>query len=314
MGGNNSAAEMGPAFGAGIRTRAESVALIAIFSILGAVTAGGKVVHTIGTDILGGPVLCDNLPAVIIILLASASVVAAANVLRVPLATAHAMVGAVLGIGLYVGSVNWHKTALIVAWWIATPVAALVLSFLVSRYAYAALNTRLEQSNIFGLSSPLYRVLITVSGCYLAYSAGSNGLAKAVGPLVGAKVLTAEAAAVMGGIGMAAGAILIGSRLLETVGKGITQLDPLKAVIVELISGTILLFASLYGIPVSLAEIVTCSVIGFSCGISGIRFTSRNAYVKVMARLWPVCPVLTAAMAFGAASLVQPVRVFLAGL
>ena len=314
VGGNNSAAEMGPAYGAGVRSKSEAVLLIAVFSMLGAVLAGGKVVHTVGTDILGGPLLEGNVLAVIIILFAATSIVGLANWLRVPLATAHAMVGAVVGIGIYLGSVNWARMLVIAAWWLATPIVALGLSFWISRYVYRDLEEHLEKSRILERHPWLLRTLITISGCYLAFSAGSNGLAKAVGPLVGAQVMSTEAAAVMGGVGMAAGAVWIGPRLLETVGKGITQLDPLKAVLVEVISGTILMVASFYGIPISLAETVTCCVIGFSCGISGIRFTARNGHVKVMSALWPLCPLLTAFTAFAVAVVLNPVRVFIAGL
>lgn len=314
VGGNNSAAEMGPAYGAGARSKTEAVLLIAVFSMLGAITAGGKVVQTVGTDILGGPLLEGNVLAVIIILFAATSIVGLANVLRVPLATAHAMVGAVVGIGIYLGSVNWGRMAVIASWWVATPVVALTLSFLISRYGYGYLKECLQRSGFLECRLWLLRTLITISGCYLAFSAGSNGLAKAVGPLVGAKVMSSEAAAVMGGIGMAFGAVLIGPRLLETVGKGITQLDPLKAILVELISGTILLVASCHGVPVSLAEIVTCCVIGFSCGLSGIRFTASNGHVRVMSALWPLCPLLTACAALAVAMILRPVRVFIAGL
>ena len=305
---------MGPAYGAGVRSKAEAVVLIAVFSTLGALIAGDKVVKTIATDILGGPVLNGNVLAVVIILLASTAVVAAGNVLPVPLATAHAMVGAVVGVGIYLGSVNWQKTALILAWWLATPLAALVLSFLISRYAYEGLKRRFDESGLASKHSWLYRLLITGSGCYLAFSAGSNGLAKAVGPLVAARVMNLKEAALLGAAGMAVGAIVIGPRLLETVGKEIIRLDPLKAALVEVLGGTIVLAASLAGIPVSLAEIITCCVIGFSCGLSGIRFTSQIQHVRVMSRLWPLSPVLSGLTAFVVAALVSPVRVFLAGL
>ena len=51
VGGNNSAAEMGPAFGAGVRSKKEAVLLIAIFSIMGAILAGGHVVQTVGVTL-----------------------------------------------------------------------------------------------------------------------------------------------------------------------------------------------------------------------------------------------------------------------
>jgi PiT family inorganic phosphate transporter/sulfate permease len=69
VGGNNSATEMGPAFGAGVRTKQEAVILIVIFSMIGAVVAGDKVVNTIGSNIIPGKHQQTHYDAVIIILL-----------------------------------------------------------------------------------------------------------------------------------------------------------------------------------------------------------------------------------------------------
>ena len=75
-------------------------------------------------------------------------------------------------------------------------------------------------------------------------------------------------AAAIAGSGMAIGALIIGHRLLQTVGRQITPIDPLEAVMMELVGDSSCLVASTAGIPVSLAEIITCSVISFGCAHS----------------------------------------------
>lgn len=112
VGGNNSAAEMGPAFGAGVRSKQEAIVLIAVFSMLGALVAGTHVVQTVGGGLLSGAILEQRVGAVVIILLAASSIIALANYLRVPVATSHAMVGSVVGMGIYYGSVNWGKVSM----------------------------------------------------------------------------------------------------------------------------------------------------------------------------------------------------------
>jgi sulfate permease len=307
VGGNNSAAEMGPAFGAGVRSKTEAIFLIAIFSMVGALVAGTHVVHTVGSGIIPGGILEKHFGAVVIILLSASCIIGLANYLCVPVATSHALVGSVVGMGVYYGSVNWEKVGVIIAWWLMTPLASLVISYLLGRYVYM----RLEQS-IANLSAQrtvqlCYRGFITLSGCYMAFSAGANSLAKAVGPVVGAGILLSTWAAMLGGLGMAAGALIIGHRLLQTVGKGITPLDPLKATLIELVSGTIILTASYAGVPVSLAEIVTCAVIGFSCAHTGIRMTAQNQHVRTIYKLWPACPLTTAATSFSIAWLAKTI-------
>lgn len=302
VGGNNSAAEMGPAFGSGIRSRMEAVILIAIFSMAGALLAGGHVVKTIGSDLIGQNALRHDIRNVVAILLSATSIIALANGLRVPIATAHAMVGSVVGLGLYSASVQWHNVGKIVAWWLVTPAAALIVSYLLGRYAFPPLDRRLAPlSQKGGPASMFYRGFVTISGCYMAFNAGSNSLAKAVGPIVGAGILSTQQAAILGGLCMAAGAFVVGHHLMRTVGKEITPLCPLKATMVELVCGTILLIASMAGVPISLAETVTCSVIGFGAAHSGLLLTAQNRHIRRLYVLWPVCPLYTTAVSYGAA-------------
>jgi sulfate permease len=302
VGGNNSAAEMGPAFGSGIRSKMEAVILIAIFSMLGAIFKGDKVVLTIGSGLIGDGPLKGDFRNVIVVLLAASSIIAFANWFRLPVATAHAMVGAVAGLGIFHASVNWHRLSGIVIWWLVTPLSALVISYALGHLVYPALNRKLGPiSHKGGPAHLFYRAFVTLSGCYMAFSAGSNSLAKAVGPIVGAGILSVNHAAVLGGLCMALGAFLVGHRLLHTVGKELTPLDPLKATMVELVCGSILLVASSAGVPVSLAETVTCSVIGFGMAHIGIREMSNNKHLRRIYALWPVCPVYTSIVSYAGA-------------
>jgi sulfate permease len=184
---------------------------------------------------------------------------------------------------------------------LVTPLTSLVISYLLGRYVYRRLERWIASLPAQRTVQLCYRGFITLSGCYMAFSAGANSLAKAVGPVVGAGILPPAWAAVLGGLGMAAGALIVGHRLLHTVGKGIMPLDPLKATLVELVGGTIILSASYAGVPVSLAEIVTCSVIGFSCAHVGIRTTTKNKHTRTIYKLWPACPLTTAATSFSVA-------------
>ena len=104
---------------------------------------------------------------------------------------------------------------------------------------------------------------------------------------------------------MAAGACFVGHRLLHTVGKGITAIDPLKATLIELVCGTIILTSSCAGVPVSLAEIVTCSVIGFASAHAGLGMTAKNLNVRTIYKLWPACPLTSMATSFSIAWLVK---------
>ncbi|MFB3883394.1 MAG: anion permease [Armatimonadota bacterium] len=299
IGANNSAAEMGPAYGAGARSRKQALLLIAIFCTAGAALAGGRVLQNVGKGLVGEHTLAATPVAALIAVVVAQGLILLANVFKVPLSTAHVVVGAMIGLGLYFGSVNIPIAAAMVTWWVATPLVSLASCFLLGRIAYPGLvravgNLRSEQK--------VYRALnwsLTVSGCWMAFAAGSNSLAKAMGPAVGAGALSSHQAAAFGGLGMAAGALLFGRGLLNTVGKEITKMCPICASLVELVSATTVFTASRFGMPVSLAEIVTCGVIGFSLASKGLKETAGNRHVRRMALLWPMAPVASAGLAFG---------------
>ncbi len=299
IGGNNTAAEMGPAYGAGVRSRRQALFLIAIFCTLGAVFAGDRVLHTVGRELIQGRGLAANPAVALVVVIAAIVLIATANFLRVPVSTAHVVVGAIIGVGLFQGATNLSLAFEMVIWWVATPLAALVVCYLLGRVAYPRIVHLIGRLNTERAVYRFLSVLLTLSGCWMAFSAGSNSLAKAMAPAVGAGALQPSSAAIFGGLGMASGALLLGGRTLQTVGKEITRVCPLCAALVELVSATIVFSASRYGMPVSLAEIVTCSVIGFGCAAGGFRKTANNQHVRRMLVLWPVAPVSAATITFG---------------
>ncbi len=294
IGGNNSSVEFGPVYGAGISTKKHVLILSAIFSVIGALVASNKVIHTISVEIFDGAALKDNLIVAIAVLVSATAIIAFANKLRVPIATSHAMVGALAGAACYLGRANTGKLLEILVWWLVTPVVSLVVAFVCGRYLLRDTKEQAPGSSLKG-----WAWFLTLSGCYQAFSAGSNSLAKAIAPVVAAQMMPLQVAVIVGGLGMGIGAIVIGPKLLETVGKEITVLDPVRAGCIQLISGTVVLVSSFSGIPVSLAEITTCAIIGMGSGKNGIRTTFNNRHIAVMAKLWPLCPIMAAAACFG---------------
>lgn len=198
IGANNSAAEMGPAYGSGVRSRREAVALIAVFCTAGATLAGHRVMTTVGQDLVGGGILTGDLTGVLIVVISAMVLIGLANILRVPIATSHAVVGAVVGLGLFYQAVNVPLVAAVVAWWIGTPVLALVLAFATGRFFYPRL---LHAFGRFRSERAVNRVLawsVTLSSCGMAFAAGSNSVAKAMGPAVGAGIFQPSSGAILG--------------------------------------------------------------------------------------------------------------------
>jgi PiT family inorganic phosphate transporter/sulfate permease len=299
IGANNSAASMGAAYGAGARTKREAVVLIAAFALVGALVAGTPVIKTMGKGIIPDTVLTTELGLVIIVLLIAVAFITWANVLSVPVATTHAIVCAMAGLGIYTKSLNTEKFMEIVLWWVVTPFVSFTVNFLIGRFFYARTLNFLIKRYSEGDIVKILGLFLTISGVYVAFSAGANNSANAVGPIVGMGIVDPFVGAVLAGLGMGVGAILFGGRVIETVGKQITEICILRAVSVELVGGTIILFASLMGIPVSLAEIITSGIIGFSCANQGFQQTFENRHVLRIAFFWFLVPFFAVGASYG---------------
>ena len=301
IGGNNAAAAMGAAYGAKARTKKQAVFLIAFFSLLGAILSGGEVINTLGKGIVPGNTI--TLVAAIIAIFSAGVSMFVGNVLKVPISASQAAVGAVAGIGIFFGVLNTGLLTWIAGWWVVTPSLAFLLAYLAGKYLHPRLLVWLVGHESEDQIRKTINVMLTISGCYVAYSAGANNAANAVGPLVGAGFLSQTTGAVVGGLAIGAGAILIGGRILDTVGNDITELCAIRAVFVEFISAIIVHFASMLGVPVALGQIVPAAIIGIGCANKGLM-AARTKTVKKIIVMWLVSPLVAAIIAYSAISLI----------
>ena len=302
IGANNSAASMATAYGAGVRSKREATIIIAIFALLGAVIAGAPVVNTLGKGLVPSEILSSHVGLVFIIFLIAIIFITWANVSRVPVATTHAIVCAIVGVGLYAKSLQVEKFLEIAVWWLVTPVVALVINYLVAKYLYFRTLRYLTDNYNEAVINRILTVLITISGVFVAFSAGANNSANAVGPIVGLGLINSYTGAIIAGVAMGVGALLFGGRVLESVGKEITEICILRAGSVEFTGAAIILAASFSGIPVSIAEIITSGIIGFSIAQQGAGVTARNRHVLRIAFFWIVIPFVAIAMGYALTS------------
>lgn len=305
IGGNNAAAAMGAAYGAKVRTKYQAVILIGIFSLLGAIFSGGAVIKTLGSGILPpGTILLNG---AIVAVGAAGITVFLANMIRIPISTSQAAVGSVVGIGLFYGSskLNLPVLGYIVSWWVVTPVLAFLLAYLMGKYLYTDIMVWLaDHSSSEASINKLLNAFLTISGCYVAYSAGANNAANAVGPFVGAGLVDPLWGAALGGITIGFGALLMGGRVLDTVGKEITELCIIRATFVEFTSAIIVHVASILGVPVSLGEIVAAGIIGIGCANCGMHLVKGEVVKKIMIA-WVISPLLAGVIAFALMNFIQ---------
>jgi PiT family inorganic phosphate transporter len=130
-----------------------------------------------------------------------------------------------------------------------------------------------SEGDRFGSVERVFVVLQILTACAVAFAHGSNDVANAIGPLA-AIVTTVEGADLtskapvqpwmlaVGGLGIVLGLATWGYRVMETVGKKITELTPSRGFSAELAAATTIVLASRLGIPVSTTHTLVGAVLG----------------------------------------------------
>lgn len=298
IGASGTAAAMGAAYGGGaVKNKLFAVTLVAIAAIAGAVIGGGEVVKTIGNGLIHNAITVE----LSIIILASACLTLFyANLVGIPLSTSEVTVGAVVGVGVAYQSVAVTNILIIVAIWIALPFVAFVIAFLLAKIT-PHLEKWLHKTGKPVLVRRILVVFLIVAGCYEAFSAGMNNVANAVGPLVAADIINTTTGIWLGGAFVGLGAILLGGKVLETNGKKITKLSLINGSFVSLTSGTLVIIASLFGIPVPLTQATTMAIFGVGIANHGKKLWDNNV-VKRIVKVWIISPLSSLVVSY---SLVQ---------
>lgn len=290
VGANNAGASMATAYGSNTLSKIKSVSLIFIFVFLGAAFAGEKVIQTVGKEIVNTNLGIVDIKFTFLILLLPILSIAIANILRIPIATTHIVVCTIIGIGLALNSLNSSKVIEITIWWVATPLGLWLVNYLIGKYWYIKIINFLASHSEEQKINRILQYLLISSGCFLAFFAGANNAANAAAPIVARDLVSASDGALIAGLFMALGALFLGGRILETVAKRITDICLIRAISVHLTGGLFLAVASLYGIPISVAEIVTAGIIGFSCASTGFSRTLKKTSVSSILKFWIFAP------------------------
>ena len=279
IGSNDTSNSLGICIGAGIIKLKKAVLLFGFFVLIGIVLQGQKVMKTVGKDLL------EVNPSMLSISLSiSALFIIVSNWKKLPLSTHQVIIGGLTGSGVASGiDVNVVSLLKIVFSWIISPLTAFLFAFII----YQTMEKTLSRLSLFNIERIL-RALLLISGILIAYNTGANELATVLGPVIYSGLIGKMPSFFLGAFFVFLGAILLSSRVIETVGKGITALDPYSGFAAQLGAGScVLLFTSL-GMPIS----TTYCIIG---GISGVGMvkgmkTVRIALIKKMMLNWVLAP------------------------
>jgi PiT family inorganic phosphate transporter len=136
---------------------------------------------------------------------------------------------------------------------------------------------------------------MAMTACIMVFAHGSNDVALATSPLnlifsyskIDHHVLSAKtllnSTLLFGCVGVVAGFLIYGRKVIETVGSGITALTPSRAFAATLSAATTVIIANTLGLPVSATQTLVGAVlgVGLARGIGALNLlVIRNIFMS----------------------------------
>ena len=119
----------------------------------------------------------------------------------------------------------------------------------------------------------IFAQLQVLTACYVAFAHGANDVANAIGPLAAIfSVIKTKSVALqvevplwmlfIGGLAVGGGLVAFGRRVMETIGKNITEITPIRGFCAQFGAATTILICSRLGLPVSTTHVLVGAVVG----------------------------------------------------
>lgn len=149
-------------------------------------------------------------------------------------------------------------------------ISALIGRALINRVQADSLNPLTKELSVV---ESVFRKLQIITACYMAFAHGANDVANAIGPLAAIfSIINTHAISMkvevpiwilgLGGAGIVVGLATWGYKIIDTVGKKITELTPSRGFSAEFGAATTVLVCSKMGMPISTTHTLVGSVIG----------------------------------------------------
>ncbi|BBJ27691.1 inorganic phosphate transporter [Athalassotoga saccharophila] len=285
LGYNNMATIFGPLITSDIIKYRVATITGAIFIFLGAFLGGDSGISTMNS------VTHVTFDISVSAALSTAIVVLIMTHYSLPTSITQGIIGSLVGVGLVERDVNWWIVGKVAISWLITPFGALVIAV----FSYIVISLFYNRLKSLRLRGTVVRLMSFGFSIYASYSLGANNLANITGPFVGKGLFGREEALLIGGIAMALGFLTASKKVIRTIGKDITIMEPFDSSIAIFGEGTSLLIFSFLGIPISSAQASVGSTAGVGI-VNGIKTVSLKTILRIVSG-WLVTPFITGTIA-----------------
>jgi inorganic phosphate transporter, PiT family len=149
-----------------------------------------------------------------------------------------------------------------------------------------------ERASEYRTVEKMFVYLQILSACFVAFAHGANDVANAIGPVAAVLDIIknstiSDTASIppwllaFGGIGIIVGLATWGWRVIETIGKKITELSPTRGFCAEFGAATTILVASKLGLPISTTHCLVGAVLGVGIA-GGIKAINLNTLREIV--------------------------------
>ena len=148
----------------------------------------------------------------------------------------------------------------------------------------------------------LFAVLV---GMFMAFTIGANDVANGMATAVGAKAITPKQAAFLASFLEFLGAVMFGATVTKTIANGIVSTEHITnptyiiygAISAVLAAGIWVMFATVFGMPVSTTHSIIGGMIGFGLVSGGVKVVYWSKLFKIVVS-WFVSPIVGGLLAY----------------
>lgn len=296
MGGSGIAPAFASVYGARLISRKRAVILFTFFVVLGAVTLGDRVAKTLSSGLLAKDFFTPQVA--LVILISAATSLFIANLLKVPQSTSWVTVLATFGAACHFSSLNLTTTFRMVSLWLILPLIGFFLVCLAFRGIYPPRAANFWFYEKVHSWKREIQFLALAASCYVAFAIGSNNVANAVGPLMGAGLIEPKLGLLVIAPLFGWGSWLIHDRTMKTIGQEIVPLGLITSSLVSFITASLLIVASLLGFPQSLVQLNALAIMAVGTLKHEHVLAARQGAVQKTFLVWLVAPVLAGSLSF----------------